>query len=195
MRKKIFAALTFGFVLCGASFCQEVVVPGGPGFGLSVGERGGDWTLGLDVTSPYIRIKGALGDGFLAFRAGGDVTLMEGIPLGNTTMAWEAPAYVTARLGLIGGGRWPNDYFRLYGEVGGVALFPTSAVALSLDPRFGLYANFGVEFFQDETKQHCLFIEIGEQLVFGVGADNFIGSPSMGQGPTVTAGYRIYLGP
>jgi hypothetical protein len=194
-RKTTFVALAFALVLCCAALGQDVAIPIGPGLGVTVGEPGGDWTVGLDLTSPYLRIPTVMGSGFLAFRAGADVALKQGIPLGGTTESWQGPAYYAVRAGLLGGGAWPNNYFRLYGEVGGVAVFPTSSVASSLIPRFGFYGKFGVEFFQDEKKQHCLFIEVGEQLVFGAGADNLVGAPSMGHGPTVTAGYRIYLGP
>ena len=81
MRKKILASLVCGVILGTAAFCQdiklpEIAIPNGFGFGLSSGERGGDWGISVDVTSPYLRLWG---NGELAFRAAGDLLSKEGI--------------------------------------------------------------------------------------------------------------------
>ena len=126
-----------------------------------------------------------------AFRAAGDLLSKEGIPLRGTVDTWNS--YYAARLGLVIA-RVPNDFMRLYGELGGLAIFPTTDVASSTTPSYGMYVNFGGEFFLEKSKHASLFLEIGDEFTFSdIGADKFQGSPTMGTGPSASAGVRYHF--
>jgi hypothetical protein len=178
------------------AICEEIMVPKGPAIGFSMGQRAGDVSIGLDVTSPYfhfpidpnIRNESA-------FRISGDLRLKKGIPVGGTSDSME-PYYAT-RVGYVGGIRM-NNCIRMFVEIGGMAVFPTNALANSTNPHFGAYGNLGGEFFLGKnllTKNVGLYFEIGEE-VSGSGKarfDKLAGSPLMCLGPTACAGVRYYL--
>lgn len=49
------AAIVVGLTICVPAFSQEITNPKGLAFGVSVGQRAGDLSIGLDVTSPYFK--------------------------------------------------------------------------------------------------------------------------------------------
>jgi len=188
MKKKILSAITL-WVFCSlAAFCQEDQVFTGPDFGLSIGERGGTWAETVSVTSPYIHwVKGS----YAALRASGDVYVIGGLPVGGAAATWGS--YWTARLGAVVK-KQMNVNIQGYGNVGGLVLFPTSDVASSTIPGYGLYVDLGVDFFPWAYKFESLFIEVGDECTFTpIGADKFVSAPLMGTGPNVSAGFRVHL--
>jgi hypothetical protein len=146
-------------------------------FGFSVGDRHGDFSLGLEAGSPRF-----LGD-FLKARIGAEILWKEGISGGETL--WRS--YYLARLGLAGYAA-SNDFARLYGEFGGVAAqLPSSA---SFDPRFGIYGLFGFEFAFAKGSPGCYFIELGSTGAFGFTDPGFDNSPIVANGFSARAGFR-----
>jgi hypothetical protein len=190
MRKKIVAVLAVALVVSSGAFSQSVSFPNAFGLGLSTGMRGGDFTFAADLTSPYLLIRENV---YVGFRLSGDMLAKEGIPGGSTTNSIEWPRYFTTGLGVILA-RVPNSYMRLYVEVGGAVVFPTTSVASSTNPIVGIYGAFGGEFFLDDTKHGTLFWEVGDDGTFGsAGADKLQGAPLLGAGPSITAGIRYYF--
>jgi len=191
MKKTIFSVLMLIFIVCTIAFSQDNPTPNLLGLGVSIGQRGnGSESISADLTSPYLHFAQ---NEYFALRIATDLLATEGIPVGGTTYTWQRPSYYAARLGIVMG-QLPNDYIRLYRELGGLMVIPTGDVASTIIPGWGLYVEFGVEFIFNQKKQNCLFAEIGDEVtLINATADKLQGAPSMGNGPTVTAGWRYYF--
>jgi len=191
MRKKSLTVLMFGSLVCVGAFSQNIQLPNTLGIGLSLGGMGGgDWAYSLDLTGPYLHLWG---NGYLALRLAGDLMAKEGILVGSTTDTLTWPAYFGTRLGIVLA-RVPNNYLRLYAEGGANSIFLTSNIASSLNPSIGLYVHVGSEFFVDESRHTALFLEVGDGGTFGnPSADKLEGSPVVGNGFSVMAGFRGYF--
>jgi hypothetical protein len=186
--KKLLTVLAFGLIFSVVVFSQNDPIPNGLGLGYSIGERGGDWAVGINATSPYVQITKTF---FWTVRASGDVLLKEGVPVGDNVETRKP--YFTARLGSVEA-IVPNNFMRLYAEVGGLGVFPNSNVASSTNPSFGAYGHFGGEVFITSAKHASIFCEIGDELTFNAaGADKFQGSPTLATGPSVASGVRFNL--
>jgi hypothetical protein len=192
MSRHVLLAITVCLTVCAAALCEEIVVPKGVSLGLSMGQRSGDVCTGIDVTTPYFFFhnQGAI-------RLGTDMRLMKGVLVGGTTEVME-PYYGT-RIGYVRGIPVSN-HIRMYGELGGMALFPTDDIASSTKPHFSAYGHFGGEVFLGAksnmfNKNGSIYMDIGDE-VNGSGKarfDKLVGSPMMGTGPTACAGVRYYL--
>jgi hypothetical protein len=155
--------------------------PFGAGLGFSVGGRGGDLSLGLEATSPFL-----LG-GRAALRAAGEVLLMEGVLKGESAAAVED--YYIGRLGIaVGSNR--SALTRLYGEFDGLVLLATEHLAGSAAPRYGISGVFGFELGLGEAVPGCYFVEMGSTSTFGASADRLLGEPLIAQGFSARAGFR-----
>lgn len=136
----------------------------------------GDFGLCGSVTTPWFFRKTA------AIRAGGFVLWRNGAD-------WIP--YYGAKLGLVGGSFMANGDIRLYGEGGGVFLFPSAR--FDEDPFvFGGYGLFGFEFFIDRTASGLsYFIELGSNGI-GAKAEKETGSPIYMNGFSTSVGLRWY---
>ena len=196
MNKHACLAMALGLAFCSPAFCQkEITVPMGPAIGVSMGQRSGDLSVGLDVTTPYLQFPTYNGRSESAIRLSGDMRLKEGVPLGAAKDSIEL--YYVARLGYVGGIRVTN-FIRMYAEVGGMAVFPTAELSSSTNPHFGAYGHFGGEVFLGKNilnKNTCIYFEIGEEANGSGEArfDKLNNSPLMGTGPTACGGVRYYL--
>jgi hypothetical protein len=195
MNISVFMAMTVALSICFPAICQEIEVPQGFAFGLSGGQRAGDLSVGLDVTSPYFHYPWAKENkNTFAIRAGGDMRLKKGVLLDGTrdTMM----RYFTARISYVGG--FPvSDYLRMYDEIGGMALFPPNDVATSTNPYFGAYGHYGTEVFIGKnavTKKVSMYFEIGVEVNSGKARlDKLVNSPMIGWGSSACFGGRFYL--
>lgn len=152
----------------------------GFGLGFSVGERGGDFALGVEAVSPAVL------NGFLGFKAGGEILWKEGIPVGETTETWQP--YYAGRLGIHGFSA-KSAPVRLYGEFGGIGLVGPGDPLSELE--LGIYGLFGFEFFFYETSKAGYFIELGSTGMFGAADEGMIGSPLLATGFSASAGLRV----
>jgi hypothetical protein len=192
MRTCAFLAMAIGMTICVPASSEEIVIPKGPALGISIGQRAGDFSVGLDVTSPFFIFKNRS-----AIRVGGDFRLKEGVLVGGTKSLMEP--YFAARIGYVRG--IPvNNCIRMFSEIGGMAVFPTNDLASSKNPHYGAYGHFGGEFVLDKNsnpfnKSAGIYFEIGGE-VNGSGKarfDKLNGIPIMGTGATACAGVRYYL--
>jgi hypothetical protein len=151
-------------------------------FGFSVGERAGDFSLGLEAASPTVL------NGFLGLRAGAEILWKEAVAIGDTTEDWRP--YPLYRLGVQATGGELKD-MRLYGELGGVAIVPPDETFGEL--RFGIYGIWGFEFFIPDFQRLCYFIELGGTGTFGAADELAIGEPLLANGFAARAGLRIRL--
>jgi hypothetical protein len=188
----VLMAMAVGLTMCLPALCEEIVVPKTTALGISMGERAGGGAIGVDVTTPYFLFRGQG-----AIRVGTDLRFKEGMPAGGT-MALMEPYYGTL-VGFVRG--IPvNNFIRMYGELGGMAVFPTDDIATSLKPHFGVYGHFGGEVFLGKNsnifnRNASIYLDIGDE-VNGSGKarfDKLAGSPMMGTGPTACAGIRYYM--
>jgi len=156
----------------------------GLGLGYSVGERGGDFSVGVEATSPCLL------SGHLAFRAAGEVLWKEGVPLSSSEETWKP--YYLARLGALVRARTEGP-FRLYGEFGGACIFPIEELCASTTAIPAIYGLFGFELPVADGSPGCYFIELGSTGVFGAGADLMSGEPMLAHGFAARAGFRWFF--
>jgi len=176
--------IAFALILAASAACALVASEpdhGGLGLGFSVGDRGDDFSLGIEVTSPRFV------SGLLALRAGGELLYKEGILTAGTEEIWQP--YYLGRLGLLLMGRTAPP-FRLYGEFGGACLFPTDRLCADPKPIPAIYGHFGFELPVADDSGGCYFIELGSTGVFGEGADLMTGAPKLAGGFAARAGFR-----
>jgi len=186
MKARIISLFVFGVMLNLGIIAQESANPDSLAIGASMGERGGAISAGIDLTTPYLVLFGKLQG---ALRLGGDIQMLEGILVsgsGNATME----SYFSIRLGIVVAASIIAN-IRVYDELGGIAVFPSSAMSSSTDPGFGFYSHIGTEFFI--SSRGGFFFEIGDVFNTGGAADKFEGSPFIDNGLTACAGVRLYL--
>jgi hypothetical protein len=153
-----------------------------PAFGVSVGERAGDFSLGLEAASPTFL------EGFLGLRAGAEVLWKEAVSRDETEAEWRP--YSLYRLGVQATGADLKD-IRLYGEFGGAALIPPEESIG--ETRFGIYGVWGFEFFIPDFQRLCYFIELGATGTFGAADEGAIGEPYLANGFSARAGLRVRI--
>lgn len=168
-----------------ASAAFALAAPGsereGFGLGFSIGDRGGDFSLGLDATSPRFA------SGLLALKAGGELLFKEGVPAAESAELWKP--YYLARLGVLLMAR-TEESFRLYGEFGGGCVFPTDELYAEPELMPAIYGIFGFELPVAEDSGGSYFIEMGSTGVFAEGADRMTGAPGLSQGFAARVGFR-----
>lgn len=176
---------SFALIVAAALAASGAYAEGGRGrtaLGISVGERGGDFSLGLEVASPTF-----LND-FLGLRAGAEALWKEAVPVGETEEDWRP--YSLYRLGVQATGA-DLEVIRLYGELGGVALLPPEGSVG--DVKFGVYGLWGFEFFWSPQSRGCYFVELGSTGTFGAADEGSIAEPFLANGFAARAGLRVRL--
>jgi hypothetical protein len=196
MRKVVFMAMAISLSLSLSAFCEnEITTPRSFSLGFGLGQRAGDLSASLNITSPYMHFKLHPNDknGF-AIRVSGDFRTKNEVPIGGT--ADSLMSYCAARIGIIRGIDVSN-LIRMYTEVGGVSVFPTAELASSKIPCFGVYGYLGSEVFIGRnliTKNTSIFMEIGYESGFSEHRfDKLANRPYMEFGPTACAGGRFYF--
>jgi hypothetical protein len=196
MWKAGFVTLAVSLSLCLSAFCEEeVTIPRGFAIGFGLGQQTGDMTININVTSPYLYIKKTPNPHtWCAVRISGDCLTKSANLDGETTDSlW---SYLAARIGYVGAFE-VSSFMKVFAEVGGVSVFPTTALASSTNPCFGLYGYVGNEVFYGKnlfTKNTSVFMEIGyESPLTENRFDKLANRPYIGWGTTVRAGARLYL--
>jgi hypothetical protein len=146
-----------------SAFCEEeITIPKGFALGVGMGQRAGDVSVDINVTSPYLHHKvGPMTRYYNAFRISGDYRMKSATSIGGTTDS--IMEYYVARIGIIGAIEVSN-FIRMYADVGGESVFPTAELASSTDPCFGLYGSIGSEVFVGRNlvaRNGSIFMEIG----------------------------------
>lgn len=196
MWKAGFIAMAISLSLSVSAFCEEEITsPRDFAFGFNLGQRAGDLSYGFNVTSPYIHLKiGPNPRSWCAIRISGDVRIKNDIPIGGTIDS--LMSYYAARIGYVGGVDVSN-LIRMYCELGGVSVFPTTELASTTNPHFGMYGYIGSEVFVGRnllTRNTGIFMEIGYDCGFADNRfDKLANRPFMGWGTTACAGARFYL--
>jgi hypothetical protein len=184
------------FALCLPAFCEEeITIPRSFALGFSLGQRAGDLSASFNVTSPYIHIKISPNPRYWgAIRISGDSRIKSAIPAGGTIDS--LMEYFAARIGCVGGSDVSN-LIRMYCEFGGVSVFPTTELASTTNPHFGIYGYIGNEVFVGKnlfTKHTSIFMEIGYECGSADNRfDKLANRPFMVWGTTACAGGRFYL--
>jgi hypothetical protein len=196
MRNVFLTAMVALLLLSVSAFCEEKAKNHSSfSFGFSAGQRAGDVTESIILTSPYkkTRIFPNRQTNY-AIRLSGDLRYKNGIPDGKSMES--LMVYYAARFGLVGTADIAK-LLRLYEEFGCVSVFPTAELSSATKPRIGLYGYFGSEFLLGKnllTRGTSTFMEIGlEGLYSEHRFDKLANRPLMGWGPTASAGVRFYL--
>ena len=196
MRNVLVTSMAALLWLSVSAFCEkEVKSHRSFSFGFSLGQRAGDVAESIILTSPYMHsIFSQNPCSRFAIRLSGDLRIKKDILTGETIESLQL--YYATRLGLVGIVDFEKR-LRFYDEIGLVSVIPTTEMASSQNPRFGLYGYLGSEFLMGKnllTRNTSLFMEIGlEGLYSEHRFDKLTNRPLMGWGPTVSAGVRFYL--
>ena len=162
-------------------FCLGFVFLGaegrGPALGTFIGERGGDFLVGAEVSSP------AFMKGVLSVKAGGETVWKEGRKA-SAEESWHPYPLVSLGLEVRG---VENDYFSLYGMIGAAAVIPT--VLTGSEWYFGGYGGFGFEFHFSAERNGSYYIEAGSTGT-GARAPDLDGKPLLSNGLLLKAGFR-----
>ncbi len=148
------------------------------GLGFQLGQYQNDFGLGINMTSPFFVYDR------LAVRVRGNFMWNEHLD-SNVETTWTS--YSNLSLGVLGIGREIGDFVRLYGEGGGIFLFPPSELS-SNSFEFGGYGLIGFEFFL--TRSSNYFIEIGA-VGTGAKAEKVATKPIYSNGLLINVGYRF----
>ncbi len=182
IRKTIASFALFAAAVLAAAGAYAESGRGRTTLGFSVGERGGDFSLGLEAASP------TFWNGFLGLRAGAEVLWKEAVPVGETEAEWRP--YSLYRLGVQATGA-DLESVRLYGEFGGVAILPPEESMG--DMKFGIYGLWGFEFFWSPESRGCYFVELGSTGTFGATDEGALTAPLLANGFAARAGLRVRL--
>jgi len=148
---------------------------------MSVGQRGGDFSLGAQVVSPSFL------DGLLTIFGDVDLQYTEGKVPGGV-LKWYP--YLLTSIGLQVTAA-QTEWMRLYASSSVLVFLPCTEVRSLW--HVGGYGGFGVELFFASGGRSSYYIEIG-----GAGttarADILIDEPYLGNGLTIKAGCRFLLG-
>ncbi len=178
--KKIFLLLCFGFLFATGVQSQDESFGTGFGFGFQLGQIQKDFSLGVNLNSPYFVHDR------IAIRLKGNIAWFEHI---NSILETTWTSYSNLSLGVVGVGGYVGDFARLYGEGGIMMLFPSEDFS-SEDSEFGGYGLFGFEFFMQPNMNY--YIEIGG-VGTGAKADKVVGKPIYSNGLLVNVGFRFLL--
>lgn len=147
---------------------------------MSVGQRGRDFSLGVEVASP------SLFDGLVTIHVGADVQYKEGSVNGGDQQ-WYPYALISAGLQITAA---RTDWMRLYASSAVLVFVPSPEVGSPW--HMGGYGGFGYEFYFASQGSGSYYLEIG-----GTGttakASALAHAPSLGNGLTIKAGCRFPL--
>lgn len=147
---------------------------------MSVGQRGGDFSLGAEVMTPQFF------NGLVNIYGGVDVQYKAGKIQGGDQ---EWYPYVLTSVGLQVTAD-QTDRRRLYASSALLVFAPSSKVGSSW--HMGGYGGFGVEFFFASGRGCSYYIEIGGAGTIAK-ASNLVDKPYLGNGLTIKAGCRFLL--
>jgi hypothetical protein len=172
-------ALTLAHVaVCSGIWAQDSIKTG-PGIGFHIQQYQRDFGIGLQFTSPFFLKK------YVAVRLRASYAWHEHATAFNTL--WTP--YPQLALGVVGVGGMIGRRIRLYGEGGGIVLFPAEEFSKE-STYLGGYGHFGFEFFM--TRDFNYYIELG-----GVGtgaiADKVAQKPFFSNGFTTAVGFRYFF--
>jgi hypothetical protein len=196
MLKTGFVTLMISLSLCISAFCEEETAgPKGFSYGFGMGQQTSDVSISLNITSPYFHFnKKPNPRSWCAIRVSGDYRIKSATPIGGT--ADSVMSYFDARIGFVKAEE-VSKLIRMYEEFGCISIFPTTKLASSTVPRFGLYGYLGGEVFVGKnlmTKSTSIFMEIGVESTFTEHRfDKITNRPLIGMGPTMRAGGRFYI--
>lgn len=177
---KLFLLLGLFICLSTTSNAQDEGPATGFGIGFHLGQFQKDFSLGLDLTSPYFV------DDRIAVRVKGNIAWNEHI---NSVLETTWTSYSNLSIGVVGVGGTVGDFMRLYGEGGFLFLFPSEEFS-SESSEIGGYGLFGFEFFMSPNMNY--YLEIGG-VGTGAVADKVVGKPIYSNGLLINVGFRIIL--
>ncbi len=148
------------------------------GLGFNVNRFQNDFGLGLHLVSPYFANSKA------AVRIGGNLQWFEYVDE-NEEATWSP--YGNVQVGIRGRQGVVDDKIYIYGEGGGMILFPNTAFS-SEKTRLGGYGLFGFEFYT--SPRFSYFVELGG-MGAGARADKLFSGPIFSNGFATTVGFRI----
>jgi len=153
-------------------------------FGLNINQFQKDFGIGLQMTTPYFGKKINA-----SFRGAYNFQYLEHLNAGNN-ITWTS--YRNAQLGIRFASNVVNDFFRYYGEAGGILIFPNEDFS-SASSEPGLYGLFGFEFLFGQMKgtPRGYFIELGG-VGTGAKADKVVHNPIYSNGFLIGVGLRFY---
>ncbi len=153
--------------------------------GLSIQQYQKDFGIGLQLTSPYWGKKTNS-----AIRLAYNFQYLEHLDE-NSKIIWTN--YQNLKLGYVLATKPIQDFFRYYGEIGGIFIFPNEIFSgESVVP--GIYGIFGFEFlFPNENKlSKSIFIELGA-LGTGAKAEKVETEPIYSNGFLISTGLRLFF--
>ncbi len=154
-------------------------------FGVSVNQFHRDFGVGLNLTSPYWGKKTRT-----ALRLAYNFMYLEHLNT-NTETVWTS--YRNVQLGILLATKPINEFFRYYGQVGGIVLLPNEEFSSEREV-LGIYGLFGFEFLFESTRKlsKSIFIELG---AVGTGAkgDLLVGAPIYSNGFVISTGLRLFF--
>ncbi len=148
------------------------------GIGGQVGQHQNDFSIGLNLTSPYFANQK------MAVRVKGNLVWNQHLNQ-NSVTTWTPYSNLSA--GVVQSVGEVSDFLRIYGEAGAIWLFPAHEFS-SKSIQFGGYGVFGFEFFFDDHLNY--FLEAGG-VGTGAKADKIEGSPIYSNGFLVNVGVRV----
>lgn len=148
--------------------------------GMNINSFGGDFGLGINVTSPTFF------DNHMAVKVSGNYQWLDHIDAGGDH-TWTG--YTLFRAGLMGVNMSLSEVIELYGE-GGLALALTDNSLSTESSTMGGYGLFGFEFFMPANMSY--FIELGG-MGLGAKADKVATSPLIANGFMASVGFRVRL--
>ncbi|MBR9860395.1 hypothetical protein GYB22_06535 [bacterium] len=170
--------LLFSILISSSIYAQETSeVSNHFSLGYQIGQYQDDFGFGLAATSPYF-LKNSV-----AIRARGNFMFFEHVMNEETT--WSP--YTNVQLGLVGVGGMVGN-MRLYGEGGGIVIFPNADFSNNVE--FGGYGLFGFEFYMWERMNY--HIEIGG-VGSGARAELKDNKPIYSNGLSISAGFRVHF--
>ncbi len=153
-------------------------------FGFHLNQFKDDFGLGMNITSPTIANS-------FAIRLRGNYMYLEHLdfdsPDSEGVLTWTP--YSNVMLGLAGFSGMVGNHFKLYGEGGLIALFPSTDFSEESSV-LGGYGLFGFEFFSSNATSY--FFEAGG-IGTGANADKIPEKPIYSNGLLLSVGFRYTL--
>ena len=150
--------------------------------GVDMTKFNSDYGMGLSITSP------AFANGYMAVRAHGGVSVLNGLPENATE--YDIMNYQSVRLGFVVSVGMLGGLARFYSEPGLLVQFPDEW--FSDDIATGGYGLIGFECFTAEKSPVTYFLQAGGYGTSG-NADKLSGKPGWGSGYLFEVGVRWYL--
>ncbi|WP_020531527.1 hypothetical protein [Flexithrix dorotheae] len=155
-----------------------------PSLGISINQFQRDFGVGLIYTSKYFGNKSKK-----AIKASYNFQYLEHVN-DNAQTVWTN--YSNAKLGLVLATNPIHNFFRYYGELGGILILPNSQFSdESVIP--GAYGLFGFEFLflNEDRLSKSIFIELGA-MGTGATAEKVLNEPIYSNGFSISVGFRLF---